>query len=152
MERRMGIRGWKKEKERKSNWIFWRHIQMKTIGCVGDAFSEWHLDYRGALFTITVNTSFFTIALLSLSNAALRVEKVFQQGCGGFRRETLASLYNTRQRLFAFLQFLHLLIASSSSFCTMLLYKNIQTIKICKDLIFPLYDHLKYSSNCLINM
>lgn len=30
-------------------------------------FSEWHLDYRGALFTITVNTSFFTIALLSLS-------------------------------------------------------------------------------------
>lgn len=37
-------------------------------------FSEWHLDYRGALFTTTVNTSFSTIALLSLGNAALRIK------------------------------------------------------------------------------
>lgn len=77
-------------------------------------FREWHLDYRGALFTITVNTSFFTIALRSLCSAALRIKEVFQHRCGfwgyrvycvgilspGFRRETLALHFNTRVYLF----------------------------------------------------
>lgn len=52
-------------------------------------FCEWHLDYRGALFTITVNTSFITIALLSLGIAALRIKKVFQQWCGFLRIQSL---------------------------------------------------------------
>lgn len=39
-------------------------------------FTEWHLDYRVALLTITFNTSFFTIALEVQSNTALGIKKI----------------------------------------------------------------------------